>query len=73
MWQVIFILLLGVVAGTVITRIRIDMKTVDATFIIDTTSNPDKDIYRLDISRLDNITNKKWMLIKIENDANLSQ
>lgn len=67
-----FTFLFGVILGTIITRLWTSYKTVDATFIIDATSDPDKDIYRLDITRLDNITNKKWMLLKIENRADLS-
>ena len=67
-----FTFLFGLILGTVITRLWTYIKTVDATFVIDATSDPDKDIYRLDISRLDNITKKKWMLLKIQNNADLS-
>lgn len=36
-------------------------------------SNPDKDIYRIEIDDLDGLPNKKHVVLKIEDDADLSQ
>lgn len=36
-------------------------------------SNPEKDIYRIDIDNLDELSNKKEIILKVDNDAHLSQ
>lgn len=36
-------------------------------------SNPDKDVYRFEIDHLDNISNKKRIVLKIDPNADLSQ
>lgn len=36
-------------------------------------SDPEKDIYRIDINDLDKLSKKKLIILKIDNNANLSQ
>lgn len=36
-------------------------------------SNPEKDIYRLEIDNLDDLSKKKRVILKIDHNANLSQ
>lgn len=36
-------------------------------------SNPEKDIYRIDIDNLDELSKKKEIVLKVDNDAHLSQ
>ena len=43
----------------------------DGVFHIDR-SNPEKDIYRLDITDLDGLVHKKYLMLKIDKDAHLS-
>ena len=36
-------------------------------------SNPEKDVYRFDIDDIDSLSNKKRIVLKIDNNADLSQ
>ena len=36
-------------------------------------SDPEKDIYRIDINNLDKLSKKKLIILKIDNNADLSQ
>lgn len=36
-------------------------------------SNPEKDVYRFDISNLDDLTKKKRVVLRVDNSADLSQ
>ena len=36
-------------------------------------SNPDKDVYRLEIDKIDDISKKKRVVLKVDNHADLSQ
>lgn len=36
-------------------------------------SNPEKDIYRIDIKELDRLDKKKYVTLKVDNHADLSQ
>lgn len=36
-------------------------------------SNPEKDVYRIDIYDLDELSNKKEIILKVDNNAHLSQ
>ncbi len=36
-------------------------------------SDPDKDVYRLDIDKIDDISKKKRVLLKVDHHADLSQ
>lgn len=61
---------LGIVVGTIMTRLILQVSSAKAVLRIDH-SNPEKDIYRLD---LDNVCsmNKKTLLLKIDHRANFN-
>ena len=40
---------------------------------IDLKTNKDKDIYRLEIDDLDSLSKKKYIILKVDNEADLSQ
>lgn len=47
-------------------------RKASGTLYIDHT-NPDKDIYRIAIDDLDKLSNKKRIVLRVDNDAHLSQ
>lgn len=61
---------LGIIIGVITTRLILQVSSAKAILRIDH-SNPEKDIYRLD---LDNVcsTNKKTLLLKIDHRANFT-
>lgn len=61
---------LGIIIGVITTRLILQVSSAKAVLRIDH-SNPEKDIYRLD---LDNVcsTNKKILLLKIDHRANFT-
>lgn len=61
---------LGIVVGIIMTRLILQVSSAKAVLRIDH-SNPEKDIYRLD---LDNVCsmNKKTLLLKIDHNANFT-
>lgn len=67
--------MLGVIAaGSIATNIIFYIRSAHGTLRIDH-SNPEKDIYRFDIDEavLDKISKKKRIILKIDNNADLSQ
>lgn len=59
----------GVVLATVLNRVihtEIGILRIDH-------SNPEKDVYRLDIENLDNLSKKKRVVLRVDNSADLSQ
>ena len=65
-------LLVGVVAGSAITSIMYWMKRSTGTLRIDH-SNPERDLYRFDIYDIKRLSTKKEIVLKIDNNADLSQ
>lgn len=61
--------LVGLAAGIVIFAI---LSNKSGTLRIDH-SNPEKDVYRFDIDDLDGLSKKKRIVLKVDNNANLSQ
>lgn len=59
-------------AGLAIYRWIANMIFTDGTLKIDT-SNPDKDVYRIEIDRLDRLTKKRRIILKVDPKADLSQ
>lgn len=61
---------LGIIIGSIMTRLILQVSSAKAVLHIDH-SNPEKDIYRLD---LDNVCsmNKKTLLLKIDHRANFT-
>jgi hypothetical protein len=64
--------LVGVVFGTIITALISHRKKPSGTLKIDH-SNLEKDIYRFEIHDLDGLNKQKKIVLKVDNNANLSQ
>lgn len=69
--QMIFTII-GAVVGSVVTSIIHILKSTSGTLRIDH-SNPKKDTYRFEIDKLDDLAKAKRIVLKIDNDADLSQ
>jgi len=63
--------LLGVLIGSIMTSIIQLMRTGYGTLRIDH-SNPEKDIYRFEIDKFEDLSKKKRVLLHIDNNADLS-
>lgn len=62
---------IGVIIGSITTSLFIRKKT-DGVLRIDH-SDPDKDVYRFDVNDLDGLSRKKRIVLKVDNNADLSQ
>lgn len=63
---------IGAIVGLIMVNIYHYMHTSSGTLRIDH-SNPDKDVYRLELDDLDNLSKKKRIVLHVDNDADLSQ
>ena len=61
---------LGIIIGSIMTRLILQVSSAKAVLRIDH-SNPEKDIYRLDLNNVCS-TNKKILLLKIDHRANFT-
>ena len=64
--------LLGMVAGVILSYIAHTTFGCFGVIKIDHT-NPDKDIYRLELKELDDLPKQKYIVLKVDNNADLSQ
>lgn len=64
--------IIGSLIGTVVTLILQRMLFASGTLRIDRT-DPDKDVYRIDLNSLDNLHKKKRITLKVDPYADLSQ
>lgn len=62
----------GFIAGVTLTVIAYKLRSTEGTLKIDH-SNPDKDSYLFEIDDLDSLSRKKHVILKIDNNARLSQ
>lgn len=69
----ILVAMAGITIGMFVSYMVLIGKTAYGTLRIDHT-NPEKDLYRIDIDgNFDNISKEKRIVLKVDNDANLSQ
>lgn len=69
----ILVAMAGIAIGMFMSYMVLIGKTAYGTLRIDHT-NPEKDLYRIDIDgNFDNISKEKRIVLKVDNDANLSQ
>lgn len=68
----VVIFLLGLIGGIVVSNLILAARTTPGCFKVDH-SNPEKDVYRLEIKELDKIDKMQYMLLKIDHNADLSQ
>ena len=64
--------IVGVCVGSLMTILVRERGTVMGVLLIDS-SNPEKDVYRFDVGNINNLSKKKRVILKIENDVDLSQ
>ena len=69
----ILVAMAGIAIGMFVSYMVLIGKTACGTLRIDHT-NPEKDLYRIDIDgNFDNISKEKRIMLKVDNNANLSQ
>ena len=69
----ILVAMAGIAIGMFVSYMLLIGKTAYGALRIDHT-NPEKDLYRIDIDgNFDNISKEKRIVLKVDNDANLSQ
>ena len=69
----ILVAMAGIAIGMFVSYVLLIGKTAYGTLRIDHT-DPEKDLYRIDIDgNFDNISKEKRIVLKVDNDANLSQ
>ena len=63
----------GVLVGSIISNIIFSIRYLKAGTLRIDHSNPEKDVYRIEIDDLDGLSKKKHVILKVDNNANLSQ
>lgn len=66
------VFVLGLVVGSIVVNIIWSLNRSSGVLKIDQ-SNPEKDIYRIELDSLDNLSKKKRVSLKVDAKANLSQ
>lgn len=64
--------IVGFIFGVAVTLIVVLNKTANGILKIDH-SNPEKDVYRIELGDLDELPKKRTVILTIDNDADLSQ
>ena len=64
---------IGVLVGLIISNIIFSIRYRKAGTLRIDHSNPEKDVYRIEIDDLDGLSKKKHIILKVDNNANLSQ
>ena len=63
----------AVLVGSIISSIIFSIRYRKAGTLRIDHSNPEKDVYRIEIDDLDGLSKKKHVILKVDNNANLSQ
>ena len=63
----------GVLVGSIISNITFSIRYRKAGTLRIDHSNPEKDVYRIEIDDLDGLSKKKHVILKVDNNADLSQ
>lgn len=66
------IFLLGVIVGVTVSAIFNCVRTTYGTLMIDT-SDPEKDLYRIQLDKLDNLDKKHRIVLDVDRNVDLSQ
>lgn len=66
-----FMLVLGLIIGSLVILIYYRCITISGVLQIDH-SNPDKDIYQINLNSLDDLAKKKRVVLKVDNNAKLN-
>ena len=62
----------GLIFGAVLSTVIHNVRSHSGVLKIDR-SNPNKDVYRFDVEDLDGLVKKKFITLKVDNNADLSQ
>lgn len=62
----------GLLVGIIVAVCIHNLRTTAGTLRIDR-SNPGKDIYRFDVDNLDKLSKRKRIILKVDNNATISQ
>lgn len=65
-----FAFILGLIIGSLIVLIFQHRITASGELLIDRT-DPEKDIYRINVNNLDDLSKKKQVILKVDNNAKL--
>lgn len=68
----IILFILGVVLGSIITNLFLNVVSAKATLEIDN-FNPDKDLYRFNVNNINDLNTRKYLRLKIVHNADLSR
>lgn len=66
-----FMLVLGLIIGSLVVLIYCRYITISGVLRIDH-SDPDKDIYQINLNSLDDLAKKKRVVLKVDNNAKLN-
>lgn len=66
-----FMLVLGLIIGSLVVLICYHCVTISGVLQIDH-SDPDKDIYQINLNSLDDLAKKKRVVLKVDNNAKLN-
>ena len=66
-----FMLVLGLIIGSLVVLIYYRCVTISGVLRIDH-SDPDKDIYQINLNSLDDLAKKKRVVLKVDNNAKLN-
>ena len=66
-----FMLALGLIVGSLVVLIYYRCVTISGVLPIDH-SDPDKDIYQINLNSLDDLAKKKRVVLKVDNNAKLN-
>lgn len=67
------LIITGVLIGSIVSNIIFFARYKMAGTLRIDHSNPEKDVYRIEIDDLDGLSKKKRVILKVDNNANLSQ
>jgi hypothetical protein len=65
--------LIGLIVGCILSNIVFFISYKSAGTLRIDHSNPEKDVYRFEIDKLDSLSKRHRVILKIDNDADLSQ
>ena len=62
----------GFVLGVITAVLVFMLFSLGGTLRIDSVSNPERELYRFEVDDIENIGKKKWIILTIDHNANLS-
>lgn len=67
------LILIGLLVGSIVSNIIFFIRYRKAGTLRIDHSDPEKDVYRIEIDDLDGLSKKKHVILKVDNNADLSQ